>query len=315
MIEHWPIDPTPEGHENWLIRRKRDLTSSTIGALFGVHPWQTIAGLHAEKMGMELPGPDPDSAVIRRGTALEMVVAAEVAKLRPEWLITKATEYLRDPHARIGATPDFRIEGDPRGVGMLQTKTMGSWKFKKECLSEDGDEPTPPTWMILQNATEVMLADAAFGAIGILVIGDVTFDCHVIEVPRHRATEHKIRVAVNLFWQAVDSGQVPQLDYERDGDLVSLLYPREVEGSIIDLTRDNRAAWLCEERARQAEIIKEAEAAKVAAETELKEKLADHEAALINGWRCTLKTTHRKERMQKAIDFRVLRTSRIMEDV
>jgi predicted phage-related endonuclease len=308
MIEHWPIDPSPEGRAAWLARRKAFLNSSTIGALFGVHNFQTIAGLHAEKMGLDMPGPDPNSSVIRRGHALEDVAANEVALQHPEWKIIKANEMLIDRTLRLSATPDFRIEGDPRGLGMLQTKTMGSWKFKKECRGEDGDEPMPPMWMILQNATEVMLADAAFGVIGILVIGDYTFDCHVIEVPRHRPTEHKIRVAVHSFWQALDAGQVPTIDYERDGDLVKLMYPREAEGKVIDLRGDNRIVELCEIRERNAALIKAAEKAKTAAETEMREKLGDAEMAIVSGWKVSLKTTHRPEVVQKAVDYRVLRT-------
>jgi len=312
VIDRIPVDmSTPEGREEWLAGRRPFVSASSgVPAIFGVHPYQTIAGLHAEKMGHDIPGPDPNSSVIRRGHALEIVGANEVALQHPEWKIIKANEMLIDRTLRLSATPDFRIEGDPRGLGMLQTKTMGSWKFKKECLNEDGDEPMPPLWMILQNATEVMLADAAFGVIGILVIGDFAFDCHVIEVPRHKPTEHRIRVAVNLFWQALDAGQVPTIDYERDGDLVKLMYPREAEGKVIDLRGDNRIVELCEVRERNAALIKAAEKAKTAAETEMRTKLGDAEIGIVNGWKISLKTTHRPEIVQKAVDYRVLRSVR-----
>jgi predicted phage-related endonuclease len=300
--------------EKWLELRKHDITASTIGALFNCSPYNTIAGLHAEKMGLDLPGPDPDSAVIRRGNVLEAVVAAEVGKLRPEWKISKATEYFRDPKARLGATPDFWIEGDPRGLGVLQTKTIGSYGFKKYWAGDYGEDPTAPLAIILQNMVEVMLADAAFGAIGVLVIGDYQFDCHVLEIPRHKDAEHKIRVAVHSFWQALEAGQVPTIDYDRDGDLVRLMYPREVEGKVIDLRTDNRIVELCEIRERNAAMIAVAEKAKKAAETEMREKLGDAESAMVHGWKVSLKTTHRPEVVQKAVDFRVLRTSMIEED-
>jgi predicted phage-related endonuclease len=310
-----PVERIPiTGREQWLNLRRQDVTASVIGALFGVHPWQTIAGLHGEKCGLELPAPDPELSVIRRGNALESVVAQEVAKLRPEWRITKNTDYLRDAPARVGATADFWIDGDPRGLGVLQTKTIGSYGFKKYWAGEYGEEPTAPMWIILQNITEVMLADAAFGAIGVLVIGDYQFDCHVVEIPRHKDAEHKIRVAVHSFWQALEAGQVPTIDYDRDGDLVRLMFPREVEGKVIDLRGDNRIVELCEMRARAADMIKIAEKAKKAAETEMREKLGDAEIAMVNGWRVSLKTTHRPEVVQKAVDYRVLRTSRIEED-
>jgi predicted phage-related endonuclease len=294
--------------------REGDITASAVSALYGVNPWKTIAELHAEKMGIKFPGPDPESAVIRRGHALEGVTAKETALLRREWNIVKANEYLRDPTLRLGATPDFFIHGDPRGLGVLQTKTVGSYKFKREWQDGNGEEPTPPIHVILQNATEVMLSDAAFGAIGVLVVGDYAFDCYVIEIPRNKSAEHKIRVAVHSFWQALEAGEVPTVDYNRDGELVRLMYPAEVAGKVIDLRTDNRIVELCEIRECNAAIMKTAERAKAAAEVELREKLGDAEIAMVQGWRVSLKTTHRPEVLQKAVDYRVLRTSRLKED-
>jgi predicted phage-related endonuclease len=306
-IERIPI----MDREQWLKLRKQDVTASVAGALFGVHPWQTIAGLHAEKCGLELPGPDPESAVIRRGNALEPIVAEEVAKLRPEWRLIKNTEYLRDQHARIGATPDFWIENDSRGLGMLQTKTVAGFKFKREWKNADGDDDVaPPLWIVLQNAVEMMLADAAFGAIGVLVIGDFTFDTHIIEVPRHKQTEHKIRVAVHAFWQALDAGQVPILDYERDGDLVKLMYPAAVPGKVIDLRGDNRIIELLETRELNAGFEKEAKMRRIAAETEIREKIGDAELAIVPGWRVSLKTQTIAAHPVKESKFRTLRCSR-----
>jgi predicted phage-related endonuclease len=315
-VERAVIDTSTEaGRAAWLVRRKAYLNGSTIGALFGVHNFQTIAGLHAEKCGLELPGPDPESSVIRRGNALETVVAAEVGKLRPEWQIVKANEFLYDEKNRLAVTPDFWIHGDPRGLGVLQTKTVGSYKFKREWRGETGDEPTAPLAIVLQNAVEMMLADAAFGAIGVLVIGDYQFDCHLIEIPRHKDAEHKIRVAVNMLWQALEAGQVPTIDYDRDGDLVRLMYPREVEGKVIDLRMDNRIVELCEIRERNAAMIAVAEKAKKAAETEMREKLGDAEIGIVNGWKVSLRTTEfdQEPKPAKHVSYRVLRTVRERE--
>jgi hypothetical protein len=46
----------------------------------------------------------------------------------------------------------------------------------------------------------------------------------------------------------------------------------------------------------------------------MREKLGDAEIAMVQGWRVSLKTTRREERVQKASSSRVLRTSRIEED-
>jgi predicted phage-related endonuclease len=310
-VEKIPI----ESREQWLELRKSDCTASIIGALFGRHPWQTIAGLHAEKSGLDLPGPDENSAVIRRGNALERVVAEQVIVERPEWTLVKNNDYYRDPRARIGATPDFFIENDLRGRGVLQTKTVGSWKFKKEWASDDGD-PSPPLWIVLQTITEMMLADAAFGAIGVLVIGDFAFDTHIIEVPRHRPTEHKIRVAVHAFWEAMRAGQVPELDYARDGDLIKAMYQALEPGKAvktIDLRGDNRIAELLEIRQRHAEDEKTALEAKEEAEAEIRSKIGNAEIAVVTGWTLTnkLQTQMRKAKAAERVTFRVLRARRV----
>lgn len=295
--------------DSWLAMRRQDVTASTVAALFGeLHPYQTIASLHAEKSGLDLPGPDPESSVIRRGNALETVVAAEVGKQRPEWRIVKNNEYLRDPHARLGATPDFWIEGDPRGRGILECKTVGHSQFKKKWLV--GETPTPPLWIILQTLTGAMLGDAAFAAIGVLIVGDYVFDAHVIEISRHAATEHKIRIATKYFWEALEAGQMPELDYERDADFVRLMYPHTAEGKVADLRGDNRIIELLENRELQASIEKEAKTRRAEAETELRSKIGNAEIAMVDGWRVSLKSQTIQAHNVRESNFRVLRTSR-----
>lgn len=306
-VERIPI----ASREQWKELRRHDVTASVIGTLFGAYPWQTIAGLAAEKMGMEMPGPDPQSSVIRRGNALEPVVAAEVALQRPEWTITKATDYLRDAEARIGATPDFWIEGDPRGKGVLQTKTVGATTFRKEW---HGEVIMPPFWITLQAATEAMLDDAAFSVIGVLVIGDYAFDTHVVELPRNRSAEHRLRNAVAEFWAAIEAGEVPQLlNYERDRELIKLLWPTETKGKVVDLSADARAAELCEIREKARAMEKGGKERRESAETELLAKIGDAEIALVDGWRVTYRTTNVPAQMRDANSYRVLRTTREKE--
>ncbi|MDB5612106.1 MAG: putative conserved phage protein [Bradyrhizobium sp.] len=289
--------------ESWLAERKKDVTASVIGALFGLHPYQTPLGLFLEKTGFDMP--EIDNAVLRRGRLLESAVAQAVAEERPTWKITKATEYLRDPKARIGATPDFYIAGDPRGRGVLQAKTVAPSVYRKEWT-----EDSPPFWIVLQNATEMMLADTAWGVIAALVVDPWKLDLHIYEVPRHPAAEKKLRDAVAQFWADVEAGREPKTDHARDGELMSLLYPASAPGKTIDLTGDNFAPTLLDEREKLAQVIKDADARKDEIETELKAKLGDAEAALINGWRLSWKTQHRKAYEVKAASFRVMRASR-----
>lgn len=294
--------------EEWLALRRHDVTASEIGALFGCHPYRTIYGLAVEKRGHDIGGPDADAAVIRRGQALERVVADEVARLRPHWGIFKSNEYLRDPAWRIGATPDFYIRDAAGRRGVLQTKTVGAGKFKREWGTDV--DLTPPFWITLQTLTEAMLEKADFGAVGVLTIGEYAFDAHVIEIARHAAAETRILAAAESFWGAYDKGEEPQPDYQRDGEMIAAMYPTAVQGKTVDLTGDNRIHELLEARQLNGGIIKEAEVRKKEAEAEIRHKLGDAELAIVRGWKVTCKTTHRKETVQAATTYRTLRTTR-----
>ena len=111
-------------------------------------------------------------------------------------------------------------------------------------------------------------------------------------------------------WAAIAAGTPPQINPERDADLVRLMYPEVRKGSIIDLSADNRVRELLEDREAAAEIIKTAEAQKKAAETELLDKIADHEVALVPGWRVRLQTIKRKEFIQRATSYSRLYVTR-----
>lgn len=288
----------------WLELRKRDVTASQVGALFGQHPYLTIAGLHAIKCGIEMPGPDPESDIIRRGHALEPIVAGEVAKLRPDWIITRAREYLRDKPARLGATPDYYYTGPAGRRGILQCKTVGASKFREEW--EDG----PPLWIILQLAQEMMLDDAEEGAIGVLVISEWTFQCFVFEIARNANAERRLRKAAAKFWKSLDAGEVPTLDYARDGDLIDLMYPTAKPGNVLDLTANNRIRELLDQRELQKTLKKEAESAEQEIENEIKALIGDYESAIVPDWRVSWKSQHRNAYSVEATDFRVLRATR-----
>src|SRR5207344_3605454 len=159
------------------------------------------------KTGVDFP--HADSAVTRRGRLLESAVALAVGEERPEWIITKNKDYYRDPNLRLGATPDFFIHGDPRGLGVLQTKTAAPHIFERDW--EGG--ATVPFWVQLQVLTEAMLTEAAFGAVAVLRVDAFDLALALIEVPRHPAAEQRIKAAVAQFWADVAAGREPDPDY------------------------------------------------------------------------------------------------------
>ena len=304
MIERIPITD----RDSWLAMRKRDLTASVVGSLFNCHPYASLLSVYLEKTGDEPAA--PQSAMLEWRLILESAVAAAVELQRPDWKIVKATEYLRDPVARIGATPDFYIHGDPRGLGILQAKTVAPSAFRKSWQDDQ-----PPFWIALQNATELMLETrATFGAVAALVIDPFKLQCPIYEIPRHAGVEARIREAVADFWKSVDWGEIPQPDFSRDADLIAALHPVPISSKRIDLTFDNMLPGLLAERAAlkaRAGIDLARAGIDLARideiETEIKSKMEDAEIATIDGFAISFKEQIRKGHFVSGSTSRVLR--------
>lgn len=285
MIERRPI----VSREQWLEDRKPHVTASTIGALFGVHPYTTALKLYVEKRGVDFFF--DDNKILRRGRWMEPAVAKAVEELRPGWKLEAPNEYIFDPDLKLGATLDFRITGDPRGIGVLQAKTAAPSVYAREW--DGGNEV--PQWIILQAVTETMLSDAAFGAVAVLLVDPHNMDCVIHELPRHPAAEAKIKDAVKKFWEDIAQDREPEPDYGKDADVIKALYPAETPGSVLDLHGNNHVIELLDRRAWLMSRVKDDEAAIDTINAELQFLMRDHESAigLPPGLRITYKSTAR----------------------
>ena len=275
----------------WLTWRKADVTASTIAALFGRHPYTTALHLHLEKRGVDFAR-KPDNRVTRRGRWLEPAVAKAVGEQRPDWRVIPAGVYLRDPDLRLGATPDFFIDANdnPRGFCVLQTKTCAPSVFERDW--DEGREL--PFWIKLQVMVEMMLADAAFGFVGALVVDPYAMDVHLIEVVRDKEIEAEIVEAVQKFWADVEAGREPPADLARDSDAIRELTRREQAGKELDLAGANELPIILAQRAALMARIKNDEARCEEIENEIKLTLGDAERGVgLDGWRITFKTTER----------------------
>jgi predicted phage-related endonuclease len=290
------------GREQWLALRKNDVTASVVAALFGAHPYVSALKLYLMHSGIEFD--EADNRVFRRGRLMEPAVALAVAEDRPDWRIEKANSYYRDPDLRLGATPDFFIHGDPRGLGTLQTKTAAPGVYQRDW--EGG--ASVPFWVQLQALTEAMLTDAAFAAVAVLQVDAFDLALSIVEVPRHPAAEQRIIEAVTRFWADVAAGREPAADYGKDAELLRMIAPREIAGTTVDLSGDNELPALLDQRAEIMTAMKGYEARKDEIETMLKFKMRDAESVVgLPDWNITWKTTHRAEYVMKAKDIRTLR--------
>lgn len=302
MIERHEIT----SREQWLALRRKDVTASSVGVLFGLHPYQTVAGLWAEKTGTEMPR--KDTADLRRGRLLEGAVAAAVKEARPGWAVVKANEYLRDPDARLGATPDFFLIDKARGamdiLGVMQAKTANQWEFERSWGQD------PPIWIVLQCLVEMMLSGATWGFVACLVVDGGAFDLHMYEVVRHPGAEQRIRDAVADFWRNVEAGNEPIVDYERDGPLINWMHRNPRLGEVIDLRGDNELPELLDRHLSLKAYIAAATAELETVDNEIKHKLGDAEVALVpRGYKLSWKQQDQSGYTVAARKQRVLRIS------
>jgi predicted phage-related endonuclease len=289
--------------DQWMALRKQDVTASRVGALFGLHPYVTAARLYYEQSGIEFPEIE-ESPVMRRGRLLEGAVALAVEDERPDWNIIKGRYYYRDTELRLGATPDFLIEGDPRGLGVLQTKTAAPSVFEKQWSG--GTEI--PFWITLQTLTECMLTGAAFGVVAAMRVDPFNLLCPILDIPRHETSEQRIRAAVKQFWRDVAQGNEPTIDYGRDKALIQVLTPREVKDKTVDLSGDNELPALLDQRSRLHEMIKTYQDRCEEIDSEIRWKMRDAERVVgLDGWSITYKSQLRKEFVVKAKSIRTLR--------
>ena len=295
--------------EQWLELRKRDVTASVIGALVGLHPWTSRFKLYKEKSGADV-GAVEMNVRMRRGLRIERAVAAMVMEDYPGWKITPAGVYLRDPARGIGATPDFFVEADDEfGLGVLQTKITTYRAFKQNWMGDDGTLMVPP-FIVLQTTTEMMMAQADWGAVAVFIddaYNPLDQDLFVFRLERHPKGEAKILADVAQFWDDVANGREPEVDPKLDGELVRMLYPGSDELKSIDLTGDNYLPGALIERAALKARMADDDLRCEEIETYLRGKMGEAELAFCNGFTVTLKTVNKKAYSVPASSYRQLR--------
>lgn len=290
--------------EEWLAWRREFVTASQIAGLpaFNAHPFYTPLRIYAEKRGVEFD--NTDNPVLRRGRWLEPAVAKAVSEKRPEWGLVAPGVFLCDPERCIGATPDLFISGDARGRGVLQIKTVAYSVWKREWA--EGEDV--PLWVTLQCLLEMILSEATFGVVGVMLVDPHMMDVKLLDVPRHAGAEAKLINEAMRFMADVRRGIEPDPDFARDGAVLKLLLPREVPGSEIDLSGDNLIPKMLAHRAQLIAQMKRDKARCEEIENRLKFVMGDSATvAGLDGWRISYKVEKRKGYTVAPSEPRVLR--------
>ncbi len=298
----------------WLALRANDITASDVPAVCGESVYGSAAQVWAHKRGL-IPATEMTEPM-KRGIWGEPAVFEALAMEQPTWELRRAKVYLRDPDARLGATPDgVAIDPERPGIGVIQCKVVAENVFRDKWLESSDDDPhdpyapaRAPLGYQLQTLTEGMLATAAWGKIAALVVGQWKWSLRLFPIERHDGAETMIREKVAHFWKTyLDAGVQPPIDPTRDEALVKMLHPGD-DGSEIDLTGDNELPVVVDGLVKARADKKDAEAREKWAKTIIGDKMGVAAfATLAGGRRLTNKTTHRAGFTVAPTEFRVLK--------
>ena len=218
----------PKDEKHWLELRKQDVTSTEISALFGISPYTTNFELwHRKKNQVDIDFEVNDR--MKWGTRLQDTIAQGIAE-DEKWKVRRMEEYIRNPKLRLGASFDFGIEDNPKGL--LEIKNVDSLIFKQGWeIGDDGSIEAPPH-IELQVQQQLMVSKRAFCYIGALVGGN-----RITLLKREPDTEifEAIRTAVVEFWASIEDDMPPKPDFEQDSAFISKLYGYAEPGKVMDL--------------------------------------------------------------------------------
>lgn len=306
-----------EDRDTWLRLRLDNVNASEVSICCGEGPYGSLAELFAQKKGLR-PGLT-DSGVLRRGRWAEPAVFEALAEQYPQWEVRRARIYLVDRERRIGATPDgFALRPDRPGRGVVQAKVISRgvfrrrWLVDEESSIEDG-EAVVPIYYRLQTLTEMRLSECAWGIVAVIVASEFDMILRVFDIERDVELEALILGGVDTFWtEYFDRGIMPPFEPQRDAALIRALYPRD-DGSVIDLTGNNRVGELVDQLAEVRAAAKRLKASETSAAAELQAMLGEHTfGQLQDGRAVAWKHQHRRAYAVEASDFRVLRILKSM---
>lgn len=283
--------------EQWLSARRQDVTASAAAALLGIHPYATAYGLWATKTG-RISDEIEETPPMRRGKLLEPLAVQILRDEYPDWTFSDHPVglYFRDPSVRLGATPDLNAR-DPQGrMWNIQLKSVEASVFNRDWHDAEGNV-SPPLWIVIQSIIETHLTGFECAAVAPLVVGHGV-ELPFVPVPLHEGIIERIKVEVSAFWRMVDDGRTPDPDYGKDGALLERLFAPT--GEIMDLSQDNQAPDLVDERERLAAEKSVIEKRQKAIKAELLHKLANASAGRLSDGR--LITAKRIDRAGYTVD-------------
>lgn len=289
--------------EEWLKARQNGVGSSDAPVAVG-EGYQSSVEWWMRKTG-KMP-PLEDSRRFRFGHHAERFIAAEVELelqhplLDPgDWTIFRDSEtpwraatvdrfacngegkrpqLPAQPTSAAKALANLRAQGVL--TGPVEMKTVGTFARGSWVDHETGeDKPATYAWIQLQHCLDVLGMDAGWVA-GLVGSGE---DLLLFHCERSEDFIGELREAEERLWRHVTDDTMPPVDgLEATAKAVAMLYPKQKEGTVIQLDTD-RWREAVETRAKLKGAEKEIKEELRAIESAIKAEMGDHERAEIAG--------------------------------
>lgn len=268
--------------KEWLNLRKADITSTACSALFGLSKYATEFEIFQEKAnGIEVPFEVKDR--MEKGNRLEAAIAAEVAR-QEGWTDLKPLKvYRRIEGERIASSFDFEAMTNQKLKVLIEIKAVDYFQYVEHWTEEEA-----PPHIEIQVQHELLCAPE-FDIAAIVACTGI-YDYKVIMRERDNDVGEAIRTRVAQFWKDVENGVEPEINYERDQDVINAMFPTQKEPPI-DMTGDNYFSDLLHRFHLAGMQKKEFETEQKACKAEIHHILEGAEGAFTNEYKINVKRT------------------------
>lgn len=214
----------------WLQERMLGIGGSDAAAAIGLSRFKTACQLYLEKRGELEPENLDDVEYVRFGNLMEEIIAREYAR-RNEVKVRRRNQIVSHPkHPWMRASVDRLVEG--RRVG-LECKNVDAMAFRFGEWGEPGTDEVPEEYLLQCQHYMAVLGYPEWHLAA--CVGGNRLKTYII--PCDAELQEMLIEREHAFWQRVQSGDRPELDYEHRTtlDLLKRIHPG-TDGSEVDLS-------------------------------------------------------------------------------
>lgn len=282
----------------WLTARREGIGGSEAAAILGVNPYSSAMEVYAEKLGLGrqiTDNDEPPSEYARWGKILEPHLFADFERSTGR-SVKREGRLLRSRQRpwQLSTLDARQRRSGVRSPGLLECKTT---KFEW-----DGEIPDD---VVCQVQHQFAVTGWEWGSV--YVWNRMTCEGQPFDVEPDKNYIEEMTELEAKFWEDLVNGVAPDPD-ETSGTAraLKLIYPKSIEGKLVDL--DGSMLDLTDDLEVMKDEMNQLRKKREGLENLLKAAIGDAEAGVLpNGVAYTHKLQHRKETIQKASSFRVLR--------